>query len=299
MNDQNLFELCTLGYTKIKVFDKKTAHEFRDRFTNWREDRDLDHIHGIIKSYGIGQTDFMWDIRCHDNVFNVFKTIWQTDDLLVSFDGAGYYPANDKKRPSPSNWAHRDQAGFRKGRQTIQSVIYLEDAKNRNDGHFVCVPGSHLEQYESTGDFARVEGIKPEDWNHCLGGAGTMVLWDSRTIHANQAPTSGGLDRSVAYVCMMPNVASQSILNKRAKYFSENRTTNHHPVRVTVNPDCLIRFHKGLNPKEVMLTLPSKSYISERQMALVKGKKNCDFWKEHEELSEGEHQTLNSFIYNI
>ncbi len=107
-----------------------------------------------------------------------------------------------------------------------------------------------------------------------MGHPGTMVLWDSRTIHANQPPR-GKVDRSVAYVCMIPNVASNAILNKRAKYFSENRTTNHHPVRVQVNPDSLMRFHKGLDPKEVVKNLPKKEYTSFQQMALVKGLKDC------------------------
>ncbi len=116
MNEQNFLELQNQGYTTVNVFDKKTAHQFRDRFTAWRGNRELDHIHGIIKSYGIGQADFMWDIRTHPNVVNVFQQIWNTKDLLVSFDGAGHYPADGKNRAPPTNWAHRDQASFRKGK---------------------------------------------------------------------------------------------------------------------------------------------------------------------------------------
>ena len=46
---------------------------------------------GIIAGQGFGQCDFMWKLRLFPDVRRAFEAIWQTDDLLVSFDGGNAF----------------------------------------------------------------------------------------------------------------------------------------------------------------------------------------------------------------
>ena len=44
---------------------------------------------GAILAYcGIGQSEFCWGVRDRPEIRKAFGTLWQDDDLLVSFDGA-------------------------------------------------------------------------------------------------------------------------------------------------------------------------------------------------------------------
>jgi len=68
--------------------------------------------------------------------------------------------------------------------------------------------------------------------------AGSLVLWDSRTIHAGKEALPGRArpnDRIVAYVCCTPRSrAPQRIIDKRVKYFEEMRMTSHWPHKCRV-----------------------------------------------------------------
>lgn len=68
--------------------------------------------------------------------------------------------------------------------------------------------------------------------------AGSLVLWDSRTIHQGMEPQKERQKdniRCVPYVCMTPaKLASQVQIKKRIKYFEERRTCNHVPHKVKV-----------------------------------------------------------------
>lgn len=268
---QHQTELAEKGYTVITAMTQEEAYSFRDDFEKWRnvlsEDgkTELDQIHGIIKSYGIGQAEFMWNIRKHDGILNAFRNLVGTNDLITSFDGAGYYPLSNKpSKLNPVNWAHRDQCNKYVGLQTIQGVLYLEDSISEDDGGFVCWEGSHLYAVpDSKSDFVRVTDGRITQENKLVvrGKAGTLVLWDSRLIHANTPPTVNATRARVcAYICMADRKkATKSILEKRIKYYHANRTTSHHPYRVHVNTDSLMMFHKGLDPKTVMVNLPERN----------------------------------------
>ena len=70
---------------------------------------------GIINDFGIGQSEFMWFIRGNPNVKKVFYEIWNSDELFVSFDGAGcfrdWHLNPDWK--TDSGWYHCDQVRIR------------------------------------------------------------------------------------------------------------------------------------------------------------------------------------------
>lgn len=70
--------------------------------------------------------------------------------------------------------------------------------------------------------------------------AGSMVLWDSRTIHSGQEALKQRAQpniRCVVYICMTPrSMASSKDLEKKRKAFQELRTTNHYPHRPKLFP---------------------------------------------------------------
>lgn len=66
---------------------------------------------GIIAGAGIPHSQFMWSIRGNPNVKKIFSQIWQTSELLVSFDAAGAF-RNWHINPdwkTITGWYHCDQ----------------------------------------------------------------------------------------------------------------------------------------------------------------------------------------------
>jgi hypothetical protein len=66
---------------------------------------------GLINDYGIGQSEFLWYIRGNRNVKKVFSSIWNSEELFTSFDGAGCYRNWHKNESwkTKSGWYHCDQ----------------------------------------------------------------------------------------------------------------------------------------------------------------------------------------------
>jgi hypothetical protein len=58
--------------------------------------------------------------------------------------------------------------------------------------------------------------------------AGSLVLWDSRVVHANCPPSTGRGPRMCAYASMQPRAyASVKELAKRVRLFEAGRQTGH------------------------------------------------------------------------
>lgn len=228
--------------------------------TTWGPTQWPHNSHGVIQTYGVGQAAFMWKIR--GRVRRAFQTIWGTDELIVSFDGAGCHP-----KPAPARWwPHRDQSPLNQNPMCVQGAVNLLPT----DGGTVVFPGSHRI------DFATRYGATTKDnWYRIPDGdpditadnavvvsgpPGTLVLWDSRTIHMNKPPTTG--QRMVAYVCMVPRQwASASIITKRNKYYLDHRTTSHWPHNVKVNSESIFRAPEGApDPKVIRSQIVGPPY---------------------------------------
>jgi len=198
--------------------------------------------------------------------------VWNDRKLLVSFDGfCAYRPIEYDLswKTEPRSWPHVDQNYLTEpGLACVQGIVTLTDS-GPNDGGLVVCPRSHAKftsYFES-----HVDNVM--DWNgkhatlHDLGHfvrvpmdcelsqnpikpcvpAGTLVLWDSRTVHwntpitrrvshmrpKNQAPVTAmdhNLFRMVAYVCMTPaSKASQDVIEKRVDGYLRGVTTSHWP----------------------------------------------------------------------
>jgi len=200
--------------------------------------------HGIIKFHEVGQQRHAWYIRTRENVQNVFKEIWKTDEVVVSFDGCCYIPAECKKKDAV--WTHTDQAPTKKGLKCIQGFVALT---NNSERTLVVYEGSHKlhEEYAkeynltSTKDWLLIEQNyldKIRDKRKVLNiKAGSLVLWDSRTFHQNQYGNNETKEeRIVQYVSYLPRCnLSKKMLEKRQKYFLDKRTTSHWAYPVKVN----------------------------------------------------------------
>lgn len=248
-------ELDVRGYCVIPdvLTPDEVAHAY-DLFKNWQTTiPNHDRIHAMINPHGIykyheaGHTRHAWFIRTRPAVQDVFKALWDTDDLIVSYDSCCYIPAKCNKRDKC--WTHTDQAPNVKGRQCYQGFIALTSNTERT---FVCYEGTHRihERY------FQEKGIKhSKNWQLIPEGdlnvvaatakrvlhvpAGALVLWDSRTFHQNQyGDPASGEERLVQYVCYLPRSHpkhTKQIAEKRRKYFEERRTTSHWSAPVHVN----------------------------------------------------------------
>lgn len=194
-----------------------------------------DRVHGIIKSYGIGQCPAIWEARCNENVQKVFSAIHdkcrgstELNPLLSSFDGAGlYWPVDAKDKLKP--WGHIDQkpsdAFFKCG----QGALNLTSSLAPGSSATMIWPGTHKRDWTEVTHTESAEEAKKVKKNwfkipYALAGelpdpvilalpAGTLFVWDSRLVHANAPPTKqyaeehgSGLDplRACMYISMMP-----------------------------------------------------------------------------------------------
>jgi hypothetical protein len=101
---------------------------------------------GIVASYAIGQSDFLWALRLNKHVISTFASIWRTPDLLTSFDGCGVFRPVEYSSAwrTKGAWPHVDQNGRTKpGRCSVQGAVLLTNS-GAKDGGLVVVPKSHL-----------------------------------------------------------------------------------------------------------------------------------------------------------
>lgn len=244
-------ELEEKGYCIVEdVLSPEVIKEARRYFDEWQNSHPQIKAmhnkispHGIFKHFEVGHQRHAWYIRTNPNVQKAFQEIWQTDDLVVSFDGSCYIPADCKKKDNI--WTHTDQAPNKRGLRCIQGFVALTSNVHRS---LVVYEGSHKlhEQYAkernltSSQDWLLIE----HEYLDKLKSArrvlpvkeGSLVLWDSRTFHQNQYGGDCNEERIVQYVCFLPRAnLSNKMQEKRIEYFLDYRTTSHWPYPVKVN----------------------------------------------------------------
>ena len=146
---------------------------------------------------------------------------------------------------------------------TIQGQFLFEDSFD-GDGGFYCIPKSHLRFTEFAPELETINAMEiPKDerrnarhkflqeffdsrtdesgnpyrMKHITAHRGSLILWDSRTIHWNQHPSKDRTYndnprvRMVGYLCYVPRArltAAGRILRKEA--FEKGTSTGHNPV---------------------------------------------------------------------
>lgn len=214
--------------------------------------------HGIIHKIPVGQQEFAWNIRSHPNVINVFKNIWNTDELLSSFDSVGISKPPEmlgQRKIIEKTWFHIDQSADLNKYYCIQSFINLEETTDV-DSCFCCIPGSntYFQEFITENNLTHTENWYQLDQKNLTwftdkglhpikvsAPKGSMVLWDSRTIHCNRVPMVPRRNptfRYTVYVCMTPKKwASKDVIKNRIKAFEENRMSTHLPHEFNVYPE--------------------------------------------------------------
>lgn len=214
--------------------------------------------HMLLQHWQVGHAQFIWDIRQNPKVTEVFAKIWNCnqEDLLCSFDGASFHLSSEitGKGSFTKNWYHTDQSYTHNYLECIQGWVTAYDV-NEGDATLAFLEGSHkLHEY-----FAQeFEITENKDWcplsktgldfylnNECkekkiVCPAGSLVLWDSRTIHCGVQHIKNRPKpnfRCVAYICMTPrNWATANILKKKQSALENLRMTNHWPHRPRLFP---------------------------------------------------------------
>ena len=201
---------------------------------------------GIYKYHRVGHTKHAWFIRTRPSIQDVFKQIWDTDELVVSFDGSCYV-SKDNMNITNKIWTHTDQASKSSELQCYQGFVTLTDNKERT---LVVYEGSHKlhETYFKdrhmcdSKNWQLIEHDyleKIKDTKRILHvPAGALVVWDSRTFHQNQLGKPGSEERIIQYFSYLPKnnpKNTKAIQIKRLKYLLTQRTTSHWAYPLKVN----------------------------------------------------------------
>lgn len=289
--DMYIDELFEKGYTIIpNVINENEIIEYINEFNKWMDSyenfdelHDLIHYHGIFKYFNVGHQRFAWLLRTNHKIQNIFKKIWNTDELVTSFDGCCYYPKNYNKKDV--YWIHSDQSCLKKGMKCVQSFISLTkncektflvyeythklheiygelyNINNSSDWNPIC-----KEYIDSIHDSPKILHVEP----------GSMVLWDSRTFHQNTcgSPESKE-DRLVQYLCFLPknHINNTDEEKEKRRYFFENQyTTNHYPYPMTAiskQPN----YYNSINPNNKIIidyNLIPNSYLDDLMLEIEK-----------------------------
>ena len=248
-------DLINNGYTIIpNILNKEEINEYKKDFFYWfnntpnlKEHHNIIHSNGIIKYYDIGHQKFVWKIRINKNIQNIFKYLWDTDELIVSFDGCCYYTKDYNK--NDTYWTHTDQSPNKKGLHCYQSFVSLTDNIEKT---IILYEKSHLlhEHYFKTmgitgnNDWQIIDKSYLDNFSTTFKklkvNKGDLVIWDSRTFHQN---VSGNKEikeeRLVQYLCYCPREKINKNFEEQKKrhlFFKNYRTTNHWPNNLTVVP---------------------------------------------------------------
>lgn len=254
MNTQTIKEnLEKNGYCVIEnILNPNEIFKAKELFYDWYDSIDnFDYIHSkinphnIFKYHQVGHQEFAWFIRTRPQIINIFKKIWETDELVVSFDGSCYISKDLKKKDKI--WTHTDQASNNSELTCFQSFVSLTDNSERT---LIVYEKSHLLHREY---FVRKGECNSKNWNlidieyldkishlkrKLTVKKGDLVIWDSRTFHQNQYGLAESEERIVQYICYLPknnNKNTKTMQKKREKYFLEKRTTSHWPYPINVN----------------------------------------------------------------
>lgn len=215
----------------------------------------------LLQQFSVGHMNASWKLRQNPKIVDIFAILWgvSREELLVSFDGASFHFPPEKTKKGwyrNNNWLHTDQSYTRNNLECIQSWVTANDV-HAGDATLTVLEGSHL--YHR--DFAKKFKVTDtEDWYKLKDDlqykfytsekqcprvsircpAGSMVFWDSRTIHMGQEPIKNRVEpniRFVIYLCYTPrNKATDEAIKKKIKHYEELRTTNHWPHKPKAFP---------------------------------------------------------------
>lgn len=153
-------DLARDGYAVVKgAIPRQKAAEYVERYHEYLESFGLGYDRndpstireenlpviserGMLGFYGVAHEDFVWDMRAEPGVIAAFETIFDTEDLIVSFDQINVTFPNRKDLKPNKRWAHQDQDPERAGLRCVQGIINLLP-NGEKDGGLMVLPGAH------------------------------------------------------------------------------------------------------------------------------------------------------------
>mgnify|MGYP001442663199 CR=1 FL=1 len=258
----------------------------RDNSKTWVEYLKLYPFHSmLLQRYGVGHSQFVWDIRQNEKVVDIFSELWGTpkEELLTSFDAVSlHFPPEETKRGWFHNlWYHTDQSYVRNGFECVQSWVTGYDVDEGDATLAFMEKSNHYHK-----EFGETFSIQNKnDWyklskeeqkfyedKGCREikikcSAGSMVFWDSRTIHCGCEPIKERNHkqlRNVVYVCMTPKkLATSTMIKKKQKAFNELRMTTHWPHKPKLFP-VHPRTYGGVLPNVTSINPPKLSSLGKK-----------------------------------
>lgn len=232
--EEELTFMSKLMWVLLKAISIYTSKPIEETdLSTYRSLWELGLKHGMLMQFDkIGHNPISWFVRQHPNVIREFIRIYQTDRLLTSFDtlsislpceitNRGWYRGKE--------WFHTDQNFQRNGFECVQGLVNVFDV-NEGDATLRVLRKSHKLhkdfqdqfQIDHSSDWCLLTPEQKQFYTDRLGPdsdicvkapAGSLILWDSRTIHQGMEPQRGRKKpniRCVVYVCMTPaSLASQ------------------------------------------------------------------------------------------
>lgn len=294
---------CSTGWDMMWDFIERATNNRvdRDDSTTWRKEWPS-ALHWILKNYNVGQSQPVWYARANLAVIAVFALIYGTDKLFCSYDGFSMIPdvgdmdgVADGEDASlrENNWMHFDQTPYLSEMLLcLQSWVTFREV-NEGAPTLTVLPGSHkhIGEFVAKGYAPKTKAggsdtthwFKPTavetaavfgaDWmSKCVRiqcPVGSMVLWDSRTMHQGGVPIAGfpdaQKDRGIVYLCFAPAwqcEASGRGADRRLELAREERTTAHWPQFLKPN---------GKAPRTYGQEMPpSTDLVGEREALLAK-----------------------------
>ncbi len=191
-----------LSRDEAEILYTRVWHEFIEKAwpkcrmnerSNWEEEFPIQDTYGIFKGRA-GQIQVMWDLRQDPRIVEVFAKLWNTYDLYVSMDGLSFMCPPEIRNGGFKPWPHVDVS--RDDPYTVQGQFLFEDSFE-GDGGFYCIPKSHLrfdefasqltESYTFNNEFLS-RFFSDYATKHVTAPRGSLIIWDSRTVHWNQYP---------------------------------------------------------------------------------------------------------------
>lgn len=244
-------QLESEGYCIIRnAISYNDALNYRESLLKWINSSDefIRHhneanLHFIQKQYAnYNATSFK--IRTDDNIINIMKSLYNTNEVISDFGSFIYAPITNKCKQW-RHWVHVDQKLSLKGligykcqlnlTDNVDNVIEIFAGSHKyhneligGDKGFVYIPPDVLNKYESEVKVIRKQ-IKMK--------SGDLLIWDSRLWHH-------GLHNNPREIRLVQNLSyqpksKQTLKNKQKaiKILNDRRQTNHWAHNLLLNPD--------------------------------------------------------------
>ncbi|TPX08024.1 uncharacterized protein E0L32_010224 [Thyridium curvatum] len=243
-------DLLRDGYAVIKgAIPEDRALQYADKIGLGYDRNDPETVHpdklpivnekGMILNYGACHEDFVWAVRSEPGVVGAFEKLYDTEDLIVSFDAINYGFANRKNLPPNTPWPHQDQDPDRPGFRCLQGLVNLLP-NGPNDGGLIVCRGGHATSEQFHNDIRGTEERIPawtkewygytdkgmkwleehgHEWIKVEAAPGDLIVWDSRTPHYN-VPVKSKQDRMAIYTCFMPvaDASQEDLIRKKIAF---------------------------------------------------------------------------------